>query len=233
MLLGAAALRGGNAAFLRASKAPREERLAAGWLPPPAPPPPCAPPAPPPAWHVDLQPEVRSACAHCACACTCRVPCSPVSRCPDVPMSRCTQPMCMARAGRDRGHLDPNPNPTPTPNVQGAVEAILAAPSRRDASVAPLPHTRGGPSAATARWRAYVRGGGLRSYASHRNNPLATAGKGGRRTAGAHRAAAWTQRAAAWIAAWIHRAAVWVRRVAACMRRVAASTTTTTHRCRR
>ena len=162
-----------------------------------------------------------------------RCPDVPMSRCPDVPMSRCTQPMCMARAGRDRGHLDPNPNPTPTPNVQGAVEAILAAPSRRDASVAPLPHTRGGPSAATARWRAYVRGGGLRSYASHRNNPLATAGKGGRRTAGAHRAAAWTQRAAAWIAAWIHRAAVWVRRVAAWMRRVAASTTTTTHRCRR
>jgi hypothetical protein len=74
VLLGAAALRGGNAAFLRASKAPREERLAAGWLPPPAPPPPCAPPAPPPAWHVDLQPEVRGACAHRTCAVPVPVP---------------------------------------------------------------------------------------------------------------------------------------------------------------
>eukprot|EP00964_Phaeocystis_antarctica_P140041 scaffold104833_cov72-Phaeocystis_antarctica.AAC.4 len=164
-----------------------------------------------------------------------RCPDVPMSRCPDVPMSRCTQPMCMARAGRDRGHY-PNPNPDPTPNVQGAVEAILAAPSRRDASVAPLPHTRGGPSAATARWRAYVRGGGLRSYASHRNNPLATAGKGGRRMPWAHRAAAWIHSAAAWIAAWIHRVAACLCRAAAWMRRVAVSTTTTTtstHGCRR
>ena len=84
-------------------------------------------------------------------------------------------------------------------HVQGAVEDILAAPSRRDASVAPLPHTRGGPSAAAGRWRAYVRGGGLRSYAAHRNNPLATAGKGGRRrTPCAQRAVARIQRVAAW-----------------------------------
>lgn len=63
----------------------------------------------------------------------------------------------------------------------GAVERVLAAPSRRDASVGRLSHTRGGPGAALARWSAYVAGGGLKSYASSRNNPLAPDGKGASR----------------------------------------------------
>ena len=63
----------------------------------------------------------------------------------------------------------------------GALEAVLAAPSRRDASVGRVRHTRGGPSAARARWGAYVEGGGLKSYASHRNNPLAAEHRGASR----------------------------------------------------
>ena len=78
------------------------------------------------------------------------------------------------------------PTPPPAWNVDlsgsdGALEAVLAQPSRRDHTVARVRHTRGGPRAAEARWAAYVRGGGLRSYASHRNNPLASDGKGASR----------------------------------------------------
>lgn len=62
-----------------------------------------------------------------------------------------------------------------------AIDIILAAPSKRDATVGRLRHTRGGPSAASARWAAYVKGGGLKQYASHRNNPLAPDGKGASR----------------------------------------------------
>lgn len=61
---------------------------------------------------------------------------------------------------------------------EGAIPSVLALPSRRDSSVRPVSHTRGGPRAAAARWRQYVSGGGVRSYASHRNNPLARDGLG-------------------------------------------------------
>lgn len=63
----------------------------------------------------------------------------------------------------------------------GAVDAILAAPSRRDVAVGRLHHTRGGPRAALARWTSYVQHGGLRSYASNRNNPLASDNRGASR----------------------------------------------------
>jgi deoxyribodipyrimidine photolyase len=109
----AAALAGGNAAFLRATAAARVSRLQPNWLPPLASAPPQPPPSEPPLWSVDLAAE-------------------------------------------------------------GAVEALLAAPSQRDTTVGRLRHTRGGPRAALARWTAYVASGGLRSYASHRNNPLAS-----------------------------------------------------------
>ena len=66
-------------------------------------------------------------------------------------------------------------------SVDEALEAVLAAPSRRDTSVSRVRHTRGGPKAAATRWTAYVKGGGLRSYANHRNNPLAPDGKGASR----------------------------------------------------
>ena len=49
------------------------------------------------------------------------------------------------------------------------------------AQVGRLRHTRGGPRAAAARWSAYVSGGGLKSYAAHRNNPLSPDGKGASR----------------------------------------------------
>ena len=50
-----AALRGGNAAFLRATAALRAPRLRADWFPPPAPPPPRGgADAPAPAWSTDL-----------------------------------------------------------------------------------------------------------------------------------------------------------------------------------
>ena len=62
-----------------------------------------------------------------------------------------------------------------------SLDAVLSAPSRRDSSVARVRHTRGGPRAAAARWAAFVRGDGLRSYANHRNNPLAVEGKGASR----------------------------------------------------
>ena len=52
-LLGSKALVGGNAAFLRATSSMRAERLAAGWMPPPAAKPTQPPPAPP-EWSVDL-----------------------------------------------------------------------------------------------------------------------------------------------------------------------------------
>jgi hypothetical protein len=61
---------------------------------------------------------------------------------------------------------------------EGAISAVLALQSRRDTSVRPITHTRGGPRAAAARWRQYVANGGVRSYASHRNNPLARDGLG-------------------------------------------------------
>ena len=119
--LQAAALRGGNAGFLRATSAAREPRLAHDWLPPPAPPPPQPPPTTPPAWAVDLNADAD------------------------------------------------------------AVDAVLEQPSRRDRFVARVRHTRGGSKAARARWTAYVAGGGLRTYAAHRNNPLAPDGKGASR----------------------------------------------------
>ena len=81
----------------------------------------------------------------------------------------------------------PHPPPAELPawavdlKEEGAIEAVLAAPSRRDTSVTRVRHTQGGPKAALARWSAYVKGGGLRSYASHRNNPLAPDGKGASR----------------------------------------------------
>ena len=62
-----------------------------------------------------------------------------------------------------------------------AVDVILAEPSRRDATVPRVKHTKGGPSAAAARWSRYVSGGGLRSYAAQRNNPLAADGRGASR----------------------------------------------------
>ena len=118
-LLGAAALVGGNAGFLRATS----KGVSGGSPIPngrhPAPPPLCGPPpGPPPSWSVDL-------------------------------------------------------------STDGAIDAILAAPSRRDTSQTRVRHTRGGP-AATARWAAYVKGGGLKSYAAHRQ-PLAPDGKGASR----------------------------------------------------
>ena len=60
-------------------------------------------------------------------------------------------------------------------------DALLAAPSQRDTTVGRLRHTPGGPRAAIARWTAYVGSGGLRSYASHRNNPLAPEHRGASR----------------------------------------------------
>ena len=81
----------------------------------------------------------------------------------------------------------PQPPPAIAPewsidlNVDGALESVLAAPSRRDVSVQRVTHTRGGQRAAMARWSAYVSGGGLKGYASHRNNPLAADGKGASR----------------------------------------------------
>lgn len=81
----------------------------------------------------------------------------------------------------------PHPPPASLPSwsmdlsAATAIEDALAMPSRRDASVGRVRHTRGGPRAAAARWAAYVHGGGLRSYASHRNNPLANDGKGASR----------------------------------------------------
>jgi hypothetical protein len=71
------------------------------------------------------------------------------------------------------------PPPLPPPSwavdlmADGALETVLAAPSRRDSSVGRVAHTRGGPRAALARWSAYVSAGGLRSYDRHRNDPLA------------------------------------------------------------
>jgi len=81
----------------------------------------------------------------------------------------------------------PHPPPSDPPlwssdlTAEGAVDALLAAPSQRDTTVGRLRHTRGGSSAAIARWTAYVGGGGLRSYASHRNNPLAPEHRGASR----------------------------------------------------
>ena len=66
-------------------------------------------------------------------------------------------------------------------SVDGAIESVLALPSRRDASVAPVRHTRGGQKAALARWRGYVSGRGLQGYAQHRNNPLSAEGRGASR----------------------------------------------------
>ena len=62
-----------------------------------------------------------------------------------------------------------------------AVATILAMPSRRDATVPRVTHTRGGQRAAAARWSAFIAAGGLRTYAKHRNSPLAPDGKGGSR----------------------------------------------------
>jgi deoxyribodipyrimidine photolyase len=79
------------------------------------------------------------------------------------------------------------PPPTPPPawsvdlSPEGAIDELLAAPSRRDVSVGRSRHTRGGPRAALRRWMSYVDGGGLKQYAAHRNNPLATDGKGASR----------------------------------------------------
>ena len=81
----------------------------------------------------------------------------------------------------------PQPPPSDPPlwsadlAAEGAVEALLAAPSQRDTTVGRLRHTRGGPRAALARWTAYVASGGLHSYASHRNNPLAPEHRGASR----------------------------------------------------
>jgi len=111
------ALRGGNAAFLRATAALRKPRLADDWFPPPAPALPAAggdgadggddDDDPPPAWATDLT------------------------------------------NGTLGGGGDGSDN-------AAVVRAILAAPSRRDASVAPCAQTRGGARAAGARWRRYV-----------------------------------------------------------------------------
>jgi hypothetical protein len=118
--IGAAALNGGNAAYLRATAKARATRLAnISWLPP-APAPQHPPPAEPPSWNVNL-------------------------------------------------------------TIEGALDAVLRAPSRRDASVARVRHTIGGPEAASARWSSYIKGGGLKTYAGNRNNPLAPDGKGASR----------------------------------------------------
>ena len=119
-VLAPSTLRGGNAAFLRATAAMRATRLARGWFPPPAPPPRRPPPAEHPPWSVDL-------------------------------------------------------------SAADAVDLVLALPSRRDATVRRVAHTRGGQRAAAARWRAFLAAGGLRTYAKHRNSPLAPDGKGGSR----------------------------------------------------
>ena len=66
-------------------------------------------------------------------------------------------------------------------SADGAVEVVLAAPSRRDAAIVRMGHTRGGPGAAQRRWRAYASRGGLQSCARHCNLPLAPDGKGGSR----------------------------------------------------
>lgn len=50
--------------------------------------------------------------------------------------------------------------------------AALVASCRIDHGVAPVAHTRGGSDAGRARWRAFVRSGGLARYASTRNDPL-------------------------------------------------------------
>ena len=63
----------------------------------------------------------------------------------------------------------------------GAIDAVLAAPSRRDAAVEAVRHTLGGGSRAEERWRQFVRGGGLKTYAAHRNNPLHADGRGASR----------------------------------------------------
>ena len=77
------------------------------------------------------------------------------------------------------------PPPAPAWHVDllpdGALEAALAAPSRRDATVARVRHTRGGSAAAEARWEAYVASGGLKTYAKSRNDPLAKGGRGASR----------------------------------------------------
>ena len=117
VILDNTALRGGNAAFMRATADARSKRLDPTWFPPPAPTPPRCSQAAKPAWSVDL-------------------------------------------------------------GADGAIEALLALPSRRDAKVTPLRHTKGGPKAALVRWRRYVSSGGLKSYANHRNNPLAKDGLG-------------------------------------------------------
>ena len=83
----------------------------------------------------------------------------------------------------------PRAPPTPPPSWsidlsrpdETSLDSVLSAPSRRDSSVARVRHTRGGPRAAAARWAAFARGDGLRSYANHRNNPLAVEGKGASR----------------------------------------------------
>lgn len=60
-----------------------------------------------------------------------------------------------------------------------ATDAVLSMPSGRNCSVPPVRHTRGG--RALERWHAFVAAGGLKSYAAHRNNPLAADGKGASR----------------------------------------------------
>jgi photolyase PhrII len=50
--------------------------------------------------------------------------------------------------------------------------AALVAACRIDHGVAPVAHTRGGSDAGLARWRAFVRAGGLARYAGARNDPL-------------------------------------------------------------
>ena len=100
-----------------------------------------------------------------------------------------------AKMRAERMRIDWFPPPAPSPpvapppppewsvdlGVAGALEAVLRAPSRRDTSVRPVAQTRGGARAAASRWAKYVADGGVRSYAAHRNNPLASPGKGASR----------------------------------------------------
>ena len=154
-----AALNGGNAGFLRATATARSKRLADNWFDfAPAPPPPRAPPTPPPSWSIDL------------------------STGPSDDTSLDAVLSAPSRRDSSVTSLDSVLSaPSRRDSSVTSLDSVLSAPSRRDSSVARVRHTRGGPRAAAARWAAFVRGDGLRSYANHRNNPLAVEGKGASR----------------------------------------------------
>jgi len=139
-------------------------RLAPAWFPAPAPAPRVPPPTEPPTWAVDLS---------------------------GGDANRLVSGISSRSSGGSGGGRSSNDGGIDSGNGDGnsggdyddlALDAILAAPSKRDTTVGRVTCvTRGGPSAASARWQDYVSSGGLRTYAAHRNNLLHAPNQGASR----------------------------------------------------